>query len=83
MKTTQVKFQLGKNGLTDNFIDSLVLAFKNRRQVRIPVLKSATRDKEEIKKIAEEIQDKINFKTASRIIGFTIILIKNAKKSKS
>jgi RNA-binding protein YhbY len=76
MKPQLAKFQIGKNGLTENFISSLALAFKNRKQVRISVLKSTARDKEKLKEIAEEIQKKLKVKTNFRLIGFTIILIK-------
>ena len=70
------KFQLGKQGLTQQFIDSISLAFKNRKQVRISVLKSCTRDKTKIIEIAEEIKEKLVLKTRYRIIGFTLIFIK-------
>jgi RNA-binding protein YhbY len=71
----QASFQIGKNGLTPGVINSLVLALKKHKQVRISVLKSASRNKAEISKIAQEIEEKIP-KTKSRILGFTIILKK-------
>ncbi len=70
------KFQIGKQGVTDGVIESLNNAMKSHRQVRISVLKSATRNREELKKIAENLQQKIKCKTSCRIIGYTIILIK-------
>ncbi|MFH1425642.1 MAG: YhbY family RNA-binding protein [archaeon] len=76
MKPFIAKFQIGKQSLTKEFINSIALAFKNRRQVRISVLKSCTRDKDKIKQITEELQKSLPVKTNFRIIGFTIILIK-------
>ena len=76
MKTFMAKFQLGKQGLTQQFIDSISLAFKNRKQVRISVLKSCTRDKTKVIEIAEKIKEKLALKTRYRIIGFTLIFIK-------
>ena len=76
MKPFLAKFQIGKQGLTSSFIDSVAIAFKNKKQVRISVLKSAARDREEIKKMASEIQEKLPVKCKCRVIGFTIILIK-------
>jgi len=78
MRPIQAKFQLGKNGLTQGVIDSLLLIFKNHKTIRISVLKSATRDREEIKSITEEILVRLPFKCNYRIIGFTIILFKKA-----
>lgn len=80
--TAIAKFQIGKNGLTENFIEAINLAFKTRKQIRISILKTATRNKEEIEEIAKAIQGKLPFKTTSRIIGFTIILIKFPKRNK-
>jgi len=68
-------FQIGKNGLTDGVIESLSLALKHHKQVRISVLKSACRDRDELKKIALKLREKLPVKN-HRIIGYTIILIK-------
>ena len=62
----EIKFQIGKNGLTSGIINSLELAFKNRKQVRISVLKSGTRDKEKIKQMAEEISNKLEGNTENQ-----------------
>ncbi len=66
--------QLGKNGITENFIESLKNQFKSSRIVKISVLKSATRDREQIKKFRNEILEKFGKKLKAKIIGFTIIL---------
>ena len=72
------KFQLGKAGLTEGVINSLILALKNYKQVRISVLKSSGRDRNSIEDIAKEMVSslsKITNRTFSyKIIGFTIIL---------
>ncbi|MBU0907128.1 MAG: YhbY family RNA-binding protein [Nanoarchaeota archaeon] len=72
---TLAKFQIGKNGLTEGVLDSLGLALKHHRQVRVSVLKSACRDREELKKIALQLTEKLPVKN-HKIIGYTIILIK-------
>jgi len=79
MKPILARFQIGKSGLTQQFIDSLALAFKNRRQVRVSILKSCTRDKEEVKDLANQLVKKLPLKCSQRILGFTIILIKTNK----
>ena len=79
MKPTLAKFQIGKNGLTQGFIDSLILGFKNKKQVRISVLKSCCRDRDELRAIADKIVKNMPFKINTRIIGYTIILIRTNK----
>ena len=72
---TLSKFQIGKNGLTEGVLQSLSQDLKYHKQVRISVLKSACRDREELRKIADKLKEKLPVKNC-RIIGYTIILIK-------
>ncbi|MFH1325508.1 MAG: YhbY family RNA-binding protein [archaeon] len=72
--------QLGKNGVTENFIETLKTYFAKHENVKISLLKSATRNREEIKKISEEILDKLGKNYTAKIIGFTII-VKKWRKS--
>ena len=78
MKKPPVNIQLGKSGLTSSFVESLRKTFKNRDLVRISLLKTYSRDREQLRKTAEELcaqmRETGNFKYA--IIGFTIILKK-------
>jgi RNA-binding protein YhbY len=77
MKNTfQAKFQIGKQGITEGVINSLNQDIKTHRQVRISVLKSATRNREELKQIVETLKTKIKTKCSYRTIGYTIIIIK-------
>ncbi len=76
---TEVKFQIGKSGLTEGIIESLKLAFKNHKQVRISVLKGADRNKEKVREMGEEISVKLRegqkkHSYPYRIVGFTIIM---------
>lgn len=68
--------QLGKSGITDNFIETLKNHFKKHDNVKISVLKSCCRDKSEIKNLAEEILDKIGKNYTAKTIGFTIAIKK-------
>ncbi len=70
------QMQLGKSGITENFMNSLKNQFKNSQVMKISVLKSATRDREEIIKINEELLERLGKNFTGRIIGFTIILRK-------
>lgn len=83
MKKPPAKAQIGKQGLTETFIESLRTTFKNRDLVRISLLKAYSRDREKLKETADELCKKLsdigNFKYT--IIGFTIILKKWRKKN--
>lgn len=81
MKKPPAKFQIGKNGLTDNFIEVLKTAFKTRNRITIVVLKNAGHEKENVKEIADKIVDSLGENYNYRIVGFTIFL-KKFKKSK-
>lgn len=70
------RIQIGKNGITDNFISSLKNCFKNHENIKVSVLKGSTRDREKIKKHSEEILNKLGKNYTSRILGFTIVLKK-------
>lgn len=74
--------QLGKNGITDNFIKTLNDHFKNHLNVKISVLKSATRNREEIKKMSGQILEKLGKNYTTRTIGFTIVVKKWRKSFK-
>ncbi|MEK6823618.1 MAG: YhbY family RNA-binding protein [Nanoarchaeota archaeon] len=70
------QMQLGKQGITESFINNLKNQFKNSQVMKIYVLKSASRDREQIKQFREELLEKLGKNFTGRIIGFTIILRK-------
>ncbi len=69
--------QMGKNGLTENFIETMKNNFKNHNTIRISVLKSAEEhEKSKIKEMTEELLGELGANYTARIIGFTIVLKK-------
>lgn len=67
-------FQIGKNGITENFIETLKIYFTKNRTSRISILKSAGReDKEAMKK---ELLDTLGKKYTVRTIGFVMVVTK-------
>ena len=74
------QIQLGKQGITDNFIETLKNHFKKHEQVRVSVLKSARENKSKVREFSEQILGKLGKKYTARIIGFTIV-IKKWRKS--
>jgi len=75
---TMVKLQLGKKGLTQDFLDNIKLIFSNKdtESVRISVLKHSTRDKKELDEWAEKIVDILGEKFTFKTIGYTIVVRK-------
>ena len=72
--------QLGKNGVTENFILTLISQFKKHDIVKVHVLKNA-RDsgkegKKDVKKYSDELLKILGNKYTSKIVGFTIIVKK-------
>ncbi len=68
--------QLGKAGLTENFLQTLKTRFDKHRTIKVSVLKSAGREKKQIKEYSEKILEELGEKFTSKVIGFTIILKK-------
>jgi len=68
--------QLGKNGVTDGFIETLKNRFKKYENMKIPILKGAGHERERAKEYAEKILDKLGKNYTARVIGFTIVVKK-------
>jgi RNA-binding protein YhbY len=73
-KITQM--QLGKQGITDNFISTLKTHFDKNKNVKVHILKSAGHDKTKVKEYANEIVEKLGKNYTSKVVGFTIFLKK-------
>ena len=70
-----IVMQLGKGGITDNFISTLQNHFKKHQNVKVSVLKSIlpeTGGKKMVKEYSEQILEKLGKNYTSRVIGFTI-----------
>ncbi len=75
--------QLGKNGITENFLGMLKVHFATCRIVKVTVLKSARGDKGELVKLSEEMLRFLGPNYTAKIIGFKIILTKWRKPRES
>lgn len=73
---TQGNIQLGVNGVTDNFISTLKNHFNKHQNVKVNVLRSAGRNKENVREVNKKILEKLGKKYTSRVIGFTIFIKK-------
>jgi len=74
-----MRFQIGKSGITPGVIESLAKAFRTHKTIRISLLKSVGMDRNEKKKIADELCEKLSGNYKYTIIGFTIVLRKAGK----
>jgi len=76
--TAQLELQLGKKGLTSEFIKDIEKRLDKHRNVilKISVLKSARENKADVKKYAEEIVKKLGSKYTYKTLGFSIFLRK-------
>ena len=72
--TTLSQVQLGKNGITESFLETLQTHFKKHGNVKVSVLKGAGHDREKVKKYSEEILARLGRNYTARIVGFTIFL---------
>lgn len=71
-------FQVGKNGVTDNFIEQINDVLEKRELIKISVLQNCLEDKDDI---AEEISKSTESDIVS-IIGNTIIIYRESKNNK-
>ena len=73
--------QLGKNGLTPEFLESLKQRFEkiSVKNIKIKVLPSARESRDDVKKYSEDILKYLGNKFSCRIIGFSIFVKKFRK----
>lgn len=76
--TSESEIQLGKKGLTSEFLENLKQRFENsqNRSIKIHVLKSARESKQDVKNYAEQIKDFLGEKFTYKVLGFSIFLKK-------
>ena len=68
--------QIGKNGLNEGNINTIKNAFNTHKNVKVSILKSAYKDKKELKNLADKIRDKLGNFYTYKIIGHSIFLKK-------
>jgi len=71
-----VQLRMGKNGLTPEFLENLKKISATAESIRIGLLKTSSRDKEEMKKWADTMLAQLGKNFTCNIIGYTIVLRK-------
>ena len=74
--TIQSHVQLGKNGVTENFVRTLQDHFRKHTAVKVSVLKGAGHEREKISRYSREIVEKLGRNYVAKTIGFTIFIKK-------
>ena len=76
--TSQIQIQLGKKGLTKEFLEDLKNRFEkpSTKNIKISVLASARESKEDVKKYSEEVKKSLGDKFTTRVLGFSIFIKK-------
>ncbi len=70
------KLQIGKNGMTDGFIEQVKTAFKNCEQIRISILKSCGRDKVAARGMGNKLVDTLGKNFTFRLLGYVLVVQK-------
>lgn len=73
---TQGSMQLGKNKVTEEFLHTLKTRFEKNDVIRLSVLRSATRDREEFQTMIDKILQKLGNHYTIKKIGFTLVIKK-------
>ncbi len=80
--TSQQEIQLGKKGLTNEFLENLKKRFESSKinNIKISVLKNARESREDVKKYGSEMVDYLGPKFTFRVLGFCIFVKKWRKE---
>ena len=70
------ELQLGKNKITENFLENLKRQFERVNNIKISVLRSCCRDKKELEELTKEILKHLGKNYTARTIVYTINLKK-------
>jgi RNA-binding protein YhbY len=74
-----IQLQIGKNGLTDAFMEQVKRISENEERMKITILKSACRDKKEAKEMCEKLVEKLGKNYTYRLIGYVCTLFRFRK----
>ena len=73
------QLQLGKAGLSSAFVEQVRSIFESETLVKISILKSICRDKDEAKKIGEDLVERLGKKYGFKLVGYVLTIVKFRK----
>ena len=68
--------QLGKNGLTDEFVGQVRRIFETEKMLKVSILKSYCRDKDEASQIGQGLVGKLGRRFGFKLIGYVLTITK-------
>jgi len=76
------KLQIGKNGLTEAFVEQVRSIFEGETLVKISILKSACRDKKDAEKMGNDLIEALGKKYDYKLVGYVLTVIKYRKEQR-
>jgi len=73
------KIQLGKRGLTEEFVNQAKDLFKNEEIIKISILKSACRNKDDAEKLADNLMESLGKNFDYKLVGYVLTVRKFRK----
>lgn len=73
------RIQLGKKGLTEEFINQARDLFKNEEIIKISILKSACRNKNDAEKLADNLMESLGKNFDYKLVGYVLTVRKFRK----
>ena len=73
------KLQIGKNGLSEVFVEQVRKVFEKEKVVKVSMLKSACRDKKDAEKMAQDLISSLGKQFDYKLVGYVITVIKFRK----
>jgi RNA-binding protein YhbY len=73
------QLQLGKAGLSEAFVGQVRSIFENEKMIKVSILKSACRDRDEARKIGEDLVNQLGPKFGFKLLGYVLTVSKFRK----
>jgi RNA-binding protein YhbY len=78
-----MQIQIGKNGLTEGVIEQIKKLFKDEEIMKVSILKSACRDKDQAKEIADKIIEALGKNYVYKLVGYVLTINKFRREIRS
>ena len=70
------RLQIGKNGLSQEFVQQVKKIFENEQILKISILKSARKNKQDAEKIGQKLVDALGKNYIFRLVGYVLTINK-------
>ena len=73
------QLQMGKAGLSPEFVEQVRSVFDTDKLVKISILRSCCRDKSDARRIGEELVERLGPKFGFKLVGYVLTVVKFRK----